>query len=48
MVEPDKADEITVYADCYQLKELSEALLDFENVGDLTDWLRNLEGGEQG
>ncbi len=31
-----------------QLEELSEALLDFEDVGDLTDWLRNLEGGEQG
>jgi len=31
-----------------QLEELSEALLDFEEVGDLTDWLRNLEGGEEG
>jgi predicted transposase YdaD len=31
-----------------QLEELSEALLDFEHMGDLTDWLRNLEGGEQG
>ncbi len=29
-----------------QLEELSEALLDFEDVEDLTDWLRNLEGGE--
>ena len=26
-----------------QLEELSEALLDFEEVGDLTAWLRNLE-----
>jgi predicted transposase YdaD len=31
-----------------QLEELSEALLDFEHMGDLTDWLRNLEEGEQG
>jgi predicted transposase YdaD len=31
-----------------QLDVLSEALLDFEDVGDLTDWLRNLERGEQG
>ena len=30
------------------LEELSEALLDFEDVEDLTDWLRNLSGGEQG
>jgi len=31
-----------------QLEELSEALLDFEHMGDLTDWLRNLDGGEDG
>ena len=31
-----------------QLEELSEALLDFENVDDLRVWLRNLEGGEEG
>jgi hypothetical protein len=31
-----------------QLEELSEALLDFEDVEDLTDWLRNLERGEEG
>jgi predicted transposase YdaD len=31
-----------------QLEELSEALLDFEDVGDLTDWLRNLEERERG
>jgi hypothetical protein len=31
-----------------QLEELSEALLDFENVGDLTDWLRDLPDVEQG
>ncbi len=31
-----------------QLEELSEALLDFEDVGDLTNWLRNLEEGEEG
>ena len=31
-----------------QLEELSEALLDFENVGDLTNWLRNLDRGEEG
>jgi hypothetical protein len=30
-----------------QLEELSEALLDFEQMGDLTDWLRNLERGEE-
>lgn len=30
------------------LEELSEALLDFEDVEDLTVWLRNLEEGEQG
>ena len=30
-----------------QLEELSEALLDFEGVGELTDWLSNLERGEQ-
>jgi hypothetical protein len=29
-----------------QLEELSEVLLDFEQMGDLRDWLRNLEGGE--
>jgi BMFP domain-containing protein YqiC len=27
-----------------QLEELSEALLDFEDIEDLTDWLRNLAG----
>jgi hypothetical protein len=27
-----------------QLEELSEALLDFEQMGDLTDWLSNLAG----
>jgi F0F1-type ATP synthase membrane subunit b/b' len=31
-----------------QLEELSEALLDFEDIEDLTDWLRNLERGEPG
>lgn len=31
-----------------QLEELSEALLDFEDVEDLTDWLRNWDGGEEG
>ena len=31
-----------------QLEELSEPLLDFEDVGDLTDWLRNLDRGEEG
>jgi hypothetical protein len=31
-----------------QLEELSEALLDFLHMGDLTDWLRNLQGKEQG
>jgi predicted transposase YdaD len=31
-----------------QLDVLSEALLDFEDVGDLTDWLRNLDRGEEG
>ncbi len=30
-----------------QLEELSEALLDFLHMRDLTDWLRNLEGEEQ-
>lgn len=31
-----------------QLEELSEALLDFEDVEDLTDWLRNWDGEEEG
>jgi hypothetical protein len=30
------------------LEELSEALLDFEDVEDLTDWLRNWDGEEEG
>lgn len=31
-----------------QLEELSEALLNFERIEDLTNWLRNLERGEEG
>jgi len=31
-----------------QLEKLSEGLLDFEQMGDLTNWLRNLERGESG
>ncbi len=41
--------EAQVYSlEVAQSEELSEALLDFELMGDLTAWLRNLERREEG